>query len=98
MTISLPHFLSCLLSFVLLSFFYEKNIERYACGLVTFAVIIGCDQHLNVVLKQFRNWILLLTFEVLVVAASINSLQYHATSTEYTEFALTVEKDLTAPL
>jgi hypothetical protein len=98
MTVSLPHFLYCLLSLVLLSFFYEKNVERYACGLATFAVIIGCDQYVNFVLKQFRNWILLLIFEVLVVAAAINSLQYHATSTQYTEFALTVEQDFVVAL
>jgi hypothetical protein len=98
MTVSLPHFLYCLLSLVLLGFLCEKNIERYACGLVTFAVIIGCDQHVNLVLKQFRNWILLLTFEVLVIAAAINLLQYHAAPTQYTEFALTVEKNFAGVL
>jgi hypothetical protein len=88
-TISLPHFLYCLLSIILLAFVNDIDFEKYGGGLAVFAFIIGCDQYIWYVMRAFRFWWLLLVVELLIAAAAVYAFEYHVGPKEYSDYALT---------
>jgi hypothetical protein len=87
-TISLPHFLYCLIAFILLGFVNDLNFERYGGGLAVFAVVLGCDQYIWYALHALRHWSILVFIEVIVVAGAVYAFDYHVGPKEYCDFAL----------
>jgi hypothetical protein len=96
-TISLPHFLYCLLSLLLLGFVNDLNFERYGGGLAVFAFVLGCDQYIWFVMRPLKHWPLLLFMEVLVVASAVHAFDYRIGPKEYCDYALAITPDL-API
>jgi hypothetical protein len=92
--ISKPHFVYCLISLACVAFVNGKKVEKYGCGCAVFAVIIGCDEQIGLLSRRLRNPITLAIVEALAVGGAIQSLESHATSAQYCEFALGIRRDM----
>jgi hypothetical protein len=93
-TISLPHFLYCLLCLFVLGFVNDLNFERFGGGLAVFGVILGCDQYIWYVLRLLKHWVLILIVEVLFMAGAVFAFDFHVEGKDYSDYALTFRREV----
>lgn len=85
--ISIPHFIYCMYSFILLIFFNQTEVECFFSGFAIFSIVIGFDK-IWIYIGEHIHLMIIVIFVCLILFLSAYVMRFDTISREYLDYSM----------